>query len=65
MGNPCVNVPVLKANGLPIGVQVIARFGNDPRAGDGVVPGAGAGEIRLAQVRAATMRWPDAAGAAL
>jgi Asp-tRNA(Asn)/Glu-tRNA(Gln) amidotransferase A subunit family amidase len=32
MGNPCVNVPVLKANGLPIGVQVIARFGNDAHA---------------------------------
>ncbi|TWA97418.1 amidase [Bradyrhizobium stylosanthis] len=32
MGNPCVNVPVLKSNGLPIGVQVIARFGNDPVA---------------------------------
>jgi Asp-tRNA(Asn)/Glu-tRNA(Gln) amidotransferase A subunit family amidase len=32
MGNPCVNVPVLKVGGLPIGVQVIARFGNDPVA---------------------------------
>ena len=32
MGNPCVNVPVLKAGGLPIGVQVIARFGNDAGA---------------------------------
>jgi Asp-tRNA(Asn)/Glu-tRNA(Gln) amidotransferase A subunit family amidase len=32
MGNPCVNVPVHKANGLPIGVQVIARFGNDAHA---------------------------------
>jgi Asp-tRNA(Asn)/Glu-tRNA(Gln) amidotransferase A subunit family amidase len=32
MGNPCVNVPVLKAAGLPVGVQVIARFGNDPLA---------------------------------
>ena len=32
MGNPCVNVPVLKVGGLPIGVQVIARFGNDARA---------------------------------
>jgi Asp-tRNA(Asn)/Glu-tRNA(Gln) amidotransferase A subunit family amidase len=32
MGNPCVNVPVLKAGGLPIGVQVIAQFGNDPVA---------------------------------
>ncbi|RXT44947.1 amidase [Bradyrhizobium betae] len=32
MGNPCVNVPVLKVGGLPIGVQMIARFGNDPGA---------------------------------
>lgn len=32
MGNPCVNVPVMKVGGLPIGVQVIARFGNDPVA---------------------------------
>ncbi|MGY4469245.1 Asp-tRNA(Asn)/Glu-tRNA(Gln) amidotransferase A subunit family amidase [Bradyrhizobium sp. LB9.1b] len=32
MGNPCVNVPVHKVAGLPIGVQVIARFGNDPGA---------------------------------
>lgn len=32
MGNPCVNVPVMKIGGLPIGVQVIARFGNDPGA---------------------------------
>jgi Asp-tRNA(Asn)/Glu-tRNA(Gln) amidotransferase A subunit family amidase len=29
MGNPCVNVPVMKVGGLPVGVQVIARFGND------------------------------------
>ncbi|UPK32245.1 amidase [Bradyrhizobium sp. 186] len=32
MGNPCVNVPALKVDGLPIGVQVIARFGNDAHA---------------------------------
>ncbi|MCJ9732712.1 amidase family protein, partial [Bradyrhizobium sp. PRIMUS42] len=32
MGNPCVNVPVLKVGGLPVGVQVIARFGNDAHA---------------------------------
>ncbi|WP_431203633.1 amidase [Bradyrhizobium betae] len=32
MGNPCVAVPVMKVGGLPIGVQVIARFGNDPAA---------------------------------
>jgi Asp-tRNA(Asn)/Glu-tRNA(Gln) amidotransferase A subunit family amidase len=25
-------VPVLKVGGLPIGVQMIARFGNDPGA---------------------------------
>ncbi|WFU37957.1 amidase [Bradyrhizobium sp. CB82] len=32
MGNPCVNVPALKVEGLPVGVQVIARFGNDAGA---------------------------------
>jgi Asp-tRNA(Asn)/Glu-tRNA(Gln) amidotransferase A subunit family amidase len=32
MGNPCVNVPAIKVDGLPIGVQVIARFGNDAGA---------------------------------
>lgn len=32
MGNPCVNVPVLKVGGLPVGVQAIARFGNDAGA---------------------------------
>lgn len=31
MGVPCVNVPV-PGDGLPIGVQVIARFGDDGRA---------------------------------
>jgi Asp-tRNA(Asn)/Glu-tRNA(Gln) amidotransferase A subunit family amidase len=31
-GQSCVNVPVLKVGGLPIGVQVIARFGNDAGA---------------------------------
>jgi Asp-tRNA(Asn)/Glu-tRNA(Gln) amidotransferase A subunit family amidase len=32
MGTPCVNVPTLKVDGLPVGVQVIARFGNDAGA---------------------------------
>jgi Asp-tRNA(Asn)/Glu-tRNA(Gln) amidotransferase A subunit family amidase len=33
MGVPCVNVPAIIAEGgLPVGVQVIARFGNDARA---------------------------------
>lgn len=31
MGVPCVNVPV-PGDGLPLGVQVIARFGDDGRA---------------------------------
>jgi Asp-tRNA(Asn)/Glu-tRNA(Gln) amidotransferase A subunit family amidase len=33
MGTPCVNVPAIVADGgLPVGVQVIAPFGEDPRA---------------------------------
>jgi Asp-tRNA(Asn)/Glu-tRNA(Gln) amidotransferase A subunit family amidase len=33
MGVPCVNVPAIVAeNGLPVGVQVIARFGDDAGA---------------------------------
>jgi len=33
MGVPCVNIPAYVAEGgLPVGVQVIARFGNDARA---------------------------------
>jgi Asp-tRNA(Asn)/Glu-tRNA(Gln) amidotransferase A subunit family amidase len=33
MGVPCVNVPAIEvAGGLPVGVQVIARFGNDAGA---------------------------------
>lgn len=32
MGTPCVNVPAMKVGGLPVGVQVIARFGNDAGA---------------------------------
>ena len=31
MGVPCVTVPV-PGDGLPLGVQVIARFGDDGRA---------------------------------
>ena len=35
MGVPCVNVPALTADGgLPVGVQLIARFGNDAGALD-------------------------------
>jgi Asp-tRNA(Asn)/Glu-tRNA(Gln) amidotransferase A subunit family amidase len=30
LGTPCVNVPGLSdADGLPLGVQVVARFGRD------------------------------------
>jgi Asp-tRNA(Asn)/Glu-tRNA(Gln) amidotransferase A subunit family amidase len=33
MGTPCVNVPAYVADGgLPVGVQVIARFGDDAGA---------------------------------
>jgi Asp-tRNA(Asn)/Glu-tRNA(Gln) amidotransferase A subunit family amidase len=33
MGVPCVNVPAYVAEGgLPVGVQVIARYGNDAGA---------------------------------
>jgi Asp-tRNA(Asn)/Glu-tRNA(Gln) amidotransferase A subunit family amidase len=33
MGTPCVNVPGLADDaGLPLGVQVVARFGRDKRA---------------------------------
>jgi Asp-tRNA(Asn)/Glu-tRNA(Gln) amidotransferase A subunit family amidase len=33
MGVPCVNVPAIVANGgLPVGVQIIARFGDDSGA---------------------------------
>ena len=31
MGVPCVNLPV-PGDGLPVGVQVIARFGDDGQA---------------------------------
>ena len=33
MGTPCVNIPAIIANGgLPVGVQVIARYGEDAKA---------------------------------
>jgi Asp-tRNA(Asn)/Glu-tRNA(Gln) amidotransferase A subunit family amidase len=33
MGTPCVNVPATIADGgLPVGVQLIARFGDDSGA---------------------------------
>jgi len=33
MGVPCVNIPAFTADGgLPVGVQVIARFGDDTGA---------------------------------
>ncbi len=32
MGTPCVNVPGLTENGLPIGVQIVGRFGRDRAA---------------------------------
>jgi Asp-tRNA(Asn)/Glu-tRNA(Gln) amidotransferase A subunit family amidase len=32
MGAPCVNVPGLHENGLPLGVQIVGRFGRDRAA---------------------------------
>jgi len=32
MGPPCVNVPGLSENGLPLGVQIVGRFGRDRSA---------------------------------
>jgi Asp-tRNA(Asn)/Glu-tRNA(Gln) amidotransferase A subunit family amidase len=32
MGTPCVNVPAYEAGGLPVGVQVVADYGDDARA---------------------------------
>jgi Asp-tRNA(Asn)/Glu-tRNA(Gln) amidotransferase A subunit family amidase len=33
MGTPCVNVPAYVADdGLPVGVQIIARYGDDAKA---------------------------------
>ena len=29
MGAPCVNVPGLSENGLPLGIQIVGRFGRD------------------------------------
>jgi Asp-tRNA(Asn)/Glu-tRNA(Gln) amidotransferase A subunit family amidase len=29
MGTPCVNVPGLSDNGLPLGIQIVGRFGRD------------------------------------
>jgi Asp-tRNA(Asn)/Glu-tRNA(Gln) amidotransferase A subunit family amidase len=29
MGTPCINVPGLRENGLPLGVQIVGRFGRD------------------------------------
>jgi Asp-tRNA(Asn)/Glu-tRNA(Gln) amidotransferase A subunit family amidase len=32
MGSPCVNVPGLSENGLPLGIQIVGRFGRDKAA---------------------------------
>ncbi len=32
MGTPCVNVPGLSEGGLPLGIQIIGRFGRDHAA---------------------------------
>jgi Asp-tRNA(Asn)/Glu-tRNA(Gln) amidotransferase A subunit family amidase len=32
MGTPCVNVPGLSENGLPLGIQIVGRFGRDRSA---------------------------------
>jgi Asp-tRNA(Asn)/Glu-tRNA(Gln) amidotransferase A subunit family amidase len=32
MGTPCVNVPGLSDNGLPLGIQIVGRFGRDRMA---------------------------------
>ncbi len=32
MGTPCVNVAGLSENGLPLGVQIVGRFGRDRAA---------------------------------
>jgi Asp-tRNA(Asn)/Glu-tRNA(Gln) amidotransferase A subunit family amidase len=29
MGAPCVNVPGLSENGMPLGIQIVGRFGRD------------------------------------
>jgi Asp-tRNA(Asn)/Glu-tRNA(Gln) amidotransferase A subunit family amidase len=32
MGTPCINVPGLNDNGLPLGIQIVGRFGRDRAA---------------------------------
>jgi Asp-tRNA(Asn)/Glu-tRNA(Gln) amidotransferase A subunit family amidase len=32
MGSPCINVTGLSDNGLPLGVQIVGRFGRDRAA---------------------------------
>jgi len=32
MGTPCVNVPGLSEDGLPLGIQIVGRFGRDRAA---------------------------------
>jgi Asp-tRNA(Asn)/Glu-tRNA(Gln) amidotransferase A subunit family amidase len=32
MGTPCINVPGLSENGLPLGIQIVGRFGRDRAA---------------------------------
>ena len=32
MGAPCVNVPGFSDNGLPLGIQIVGRFGRDKAA---------------------------------
>jgi len=29
MGTPCVNVPISRADELPLGLQIVGRFGRD------------------------------------
>ena len=42
MGTPCVNVPGLNDNGLPLGVQIVGRFGRDRATLEAaLVPGTG------------------------
>jgi Asp-tRNA(Asn)/Glu-tRNA(Gln) amidotransferase A subunit family amidase len=32
MGTPCINVPGLSEGGLPLGIQIVGRFGRDRAA---------------------------------
>ena len=32
MGAPCINVPGFHDNGLPLGIQIVGRFGRDHAA---------------------------------